>query len=347
MMTDQNSNDLVNSKGDANMLQDISSRTSMRNITRMDYARKDNKGRTQGWWVRMKRGSETFSRMFSDGKYGGKDKALAAAMRYRDELEKKYGVADYTGFRTDKTARNKSGVIGVHKDTKRKTKANGRIYSYEFWIASWVDEKGKHHVRSFSISKYGEAEALRLALKERDRAVALLHNKKKQRSDWENIPLEGLVTLVESVESSYEKGFALEELAARLFRSVAGFSITDRQVRTNTEEIDIEILNDCQFAPFRDEYALILVECKNWSEKCGKNEFVLFKEKIDNRSGRSSLGFFVSWNGFADTFTREMLRGSHDRTLVVPLDGERIRAAVEGEDFCQILVDAWHKAVRL
>jgi hypothetical protein len=38
---------------------------------------------------------------------------------------------------------------------------------------------------------------------------------------------------------------------------------------------------------------------KNWTGKCGKNEFVTFHTKLENRSQRCTLGFLISWNGFS------------------------------------------------
>lgn len=165
-------------------------------------------------------------------------------------------------------------------------------------------------------------------------------------SGWGELPIEKLVEAVETAGTSDEKGRALEELTAKLFAQIDGFSVTGR-VRTDTEEIDISILNDSQDPRFRREEAELLVECKNWSKKCGKNEFVIFKEKVENRKQRCSLGFLVSWNGFADTVTREMLRGSRENTLIVPLDGAAIRSAVRSNSFPDVLNDAWHRAVYL
>ena len=51
----------------------------MHHITRLDYQK------THGWWVRIKRYPETYSKLFSDGVWNGKDKALEAAIKWRDE----------------------------------------------------------------------------------------------------------------------------------------------------------------------------------------------------------------------------------------------------------------------
>lgn len=52
----------------------------LRNITRLDD------GGRAGWWVRVERNRQRYSCLFSDGAYGGKRAALAAATAWRDEL---------------------------------------------------------------------------------------------------------------------------------------------------------------------------------------------------------------------------------------------------------------------
>jgi hypothetical protein len=165
-------------------------------------------------------------------------------------------------------------------------------------------------------------------------------------SGWGGESLDVLVDAVETAKSTDDKGRSLEELFSRLLESIPGFSITGR-IRTVTEEIDISVLNDSQDPRFRRELALILGECKNWSGKCGKNEFVIFKEKLENRNRRCSLGFLLSWNGFAETVTKEMLRGSKGELLIVPITGKEIRAAVRDKNFPDVLAASWDAAVNL
>lgn len=165
-------------------------------------------------------------------------------------------------------------------------------------------------------------------------------------SGWGTESLDALVDAVEKAKSTDDKGRSLEELFSRLLESIPGFTITGR-IKTATEEIDISVLNDSQDPRFRREAALILGECKNWSGKCGKNEFVIFKEKLENRNRRCSLGFLLSWNGFAETVTKEMLRGSKDEFLIVPITGKDIRAAVRDKNFPDVLAACWNAAVNL
>jgi hypothetical protein len=165
-------------------------------------------------------------------------------------------------------------------------------------------------------------------------------------SGWGSETLDALVDAVENARSADDKGRTLEELCSRLFASVPGFTVTGR-LRTETDEIDISVLNDSSDARLRREGALILAECKNWTGKCGKNEFVTFHAKLENRSQRCTLGFLISWNGFSSTVTKEMLRGSREQILVVPMTGGDIRAAVRSGDFSKVLLECWDKAVNL
>jgi hypothetical protein len=165
-------------------------------------------------------------------------------------------------------------------------------------------------------------------------------------SGWGSESLDALVQAVENAQTTDDKGRSLEELCSRLFETVSGLSVSGR-VRTATEEIDITIVNDSLEPRLRRESALLLAECKNWTGKCGKDEFVVFREKIENRNRRASLGFLISWNGFTSTVTKEMLRGSREGVLIVPIAGKDLRAAVRDGDFSRALTQCWDAAVQL
>jgi hypothetical protein len=158
---------------------------------------------------------------------------------------------------------------------------------------------------------------------------------------------EDLDRVVEDMASgtSHEKGVRLEELTTRLFATVPGFSANGR-VLTETEEIDVTIANGAMEHPVRSrESALLIAECKNWSTVCGKNEFVLFEDKLRNRAGRVSMGSLISWNGFADTIEKSMLRGSRGDLLIVPLVGQDLREAVRNSNFPELLEERHRQAI--
>jgi hypothetical protein len=217
---------------------------------------------------------------------------------------------------------------------------DGAVIRMVFMVHSGEKNLGKafHHVKSVCEELEEAAED---AADQVGRLVAELAGRV---SGWGSRDLDALVVAVERATSADERGRSLEELVGRLFEAVPGFTVTGR-IRTATEEIDIAILNGSDDPRFRRESAILLAECKNWSDKCGKDEFVLFKEKIENRSNRCSIGFLISWNGFKSTVTKEMLRGSRETTLVVPMSGKEIRSAIRYNNFADVLASCWQQAV--
>lgn len=174
----------------------------------------------------------------------------------------------------------------------------------------------------------------------------LLAKEGQKLSGWGSLPLQELVDQVEVQTTHDAKGRILEELACRLFETVPGFQVTGR-VRTATEEIDIRMVNNSDDAIWKKEGAIILAECKNWSSKVGKDEFVLFKEKLTNRRQRCSCGFLISWNGFAGTINKELLRGSREEVFIIPVSGEDLRSAVLAGTFETLARTLWERVAFL
>jgi DNA-binding NarL/FixJ family response regulator len=146
--------------------------------------------------------------------------------------------------------------------------------------------------------------------------------------------------------NTQKKGKALETLLASLIASVEGFIEIDRNINTATEEIDLAFRN-ANLDPFWQRQGdVILVECKNWkSQRVGKNEFVLFKEKMENRYGRCKLGFLVCTEVFAQTIEKEMLRSSKTDLLVVPVNGRALQELVDSNDRGQVLLRLMQEAL--
>ena len=130
-----------------------------------------------------------------------------------------------------------------------------------------------------------------------------------------------------------QKGKALEELLAAVFAGIPGFAVSERNYHTATEEIDL-VLRNASADPFwREMGSLVLIEAKHWqSQRVGKNEYVQFYRKLENRGGHCTLGFLICTERFAETFQQESLRDSKFPLRVVPIDGEGLRRSVEAED---------------
>ena len=131
-------------------------------------------GSTHGWQVRVYRDGKTYSRLFSDRKHGGRVLAFEAAVAYRSELEDEVAAlpaAPPTRRLIRHNRSNTSGVIGISRTHKR----DRRGIAHEVYAVSWNPEPGVARGTSFSIKRYGEDTAFRLACQLRWEKMKAIH----------------------------------------------------------------------------------------------------------------------------------------------------------------------------
>lgn len=94
-----------------------------------------------------------------------------------------------------------------------------------------------------------------------------------------------------------QRGHALEDLITYLFELIPGITVTARNELNafKAEEIDVAFWNEGDPSGLRMFDHLILVECKNWSDRAGYSELAVFHDKLQSR-GRP-LGVFVAAAG--------------------------------------------------
>ena len=126
-------------------------------ISRIDQPEKHN----HGYYVRLSRRGKMESKFFADKSNGGKRAALRAARQHEAELMQR-AEAQGGKRREVRSVRNTSGKVGVSRSTSR---TEDQVY--EYWQASWSDAEGRRRSAKFSINKYGEEKARRLAIKAR------------------------------------------------------------------------------------------------------------------------------------------------------------------------------------
>src|SRR5712692_229508 len=104
------------------------------------------------WQFKFDRKEIYLSKVFSDGKYGGKRKALIAARQYRDKKVMPFG-AMYEYQPRNNDSRSKTGVIGVSYFRNKIYNLYCGEISGPFWKeeyrATW-GPRGKMKVRTFS-----------------------------------------------------------------------------------------------------------------------------------------------------------------------------------------------------
>lgn len=133
---------------------------------------------THGWFYRHYSGGKTFSKFFSDSRYGGKAQALDAAKKFRTAYEKKYPVLPRKPFHDKPPSHNTSGVVGVSETYT--TVRGGSKEKVPCFTVSWCPEPNTTKIKKFIYRDELERDE---AFKE---AVAFRKSKEREmRRAWE------------------------------------------------------------------------------------------------------------------------------------------------------------------
>lgn len=140
------------------------------NITRIDIG--DPPHGTHAWEVRIRRRGKRIEKTFSDSPFGGKKKALAAAAQFRDKALKQMKPYSKAELLRIPNSDNKSGIRGVRLK-ENFIKKNDRTYRYVAWEAMWCPKgDGRPKKLAFSVARYGNEKALRLAIAARKKGIS-------------------------------------------------------------------------------------------------------------------------------------------------------------------------------
>lgn len=121
------------------------------------------------WAVNFSRRGERHYRRFYEPKYDGSDKALAAAIVWRDQQLATTQVLTLVEFCQKTRSSNTSGVPGVHFSvSKRQPKG--------LWQAKLKLGGGKYISKSFSVLLYGNDRAYELAVAARSDMLTSIHS---------------------------------------------------------------------------------------------------------------------------------------------------------------------------
>jgi predicted HNH restriction endonuclease len=123
-------------------------------LTRYDF------GNSHGWWVRVERDQAKFHQFFSDGKYGSPEEAIVEAIKFRHEVISSFPL----GLRRRKGTKRALSPEPEKRISRCVDK--GKQQPYTYWKATWYDENYKVKNRSFSVIKFTEQGAKKLALAE-------------------------------------------------------------------------------------------------------------------------------------------------------------------------------------
>ena len=121
-----------------------------------------------GWQVRLQRRGVKYAKYFSDSLHGGEEGALAVATEWRDRLLSRLETGESVRI-CRRSARNRSGVVGVSKVTV----VSPAGVEYQFWQATWTPESGRRQCVKFSVRRYGDEQAFEMAVEARRKGAGL------------------------------------------------------------------------------------------------------------------------------------------------------------------------------
>jgi restriction endonuclease len=109
--------------------------------------------------------------------------------------------------------------------------------------------------------------------------------------------INGHLQICDNGTNNHQKGKAFEDLAAYLFETIAGISLSTRNQMNvfNSEEIDIAVWNDKSRFGLHFLPDIILIECKNWSLPVSSIEISWFCQKVLSRG--LDFGILIANNG--------------------------------------------------
>jgi len=132
-----------------------------------------------------------------------------------------------------------------------------------------------------------------------------------------------------------EKGKTLENLTKYIFENINGLIFIDRDIRLEAEEIDLVFSNGV-FLSWGDP---IVIECKNWSEKIGNNEVVVFINKLKKMDAKT--GILVTFEGITGTEYKDAILSIREALSegihIIVLLGKDLKNLNKGEEFIELL----------
>lgn len=124
-----------------------------------------------GYLVKGLRRGRRFHELFNISRYASKGECFKAAASRAKTLHELYPTLTRREYAQVKRKNWKNETVGVRKCLKKVTG-----FEYEFWEASWSPRPGVVKKRLFSVNKYGDREAQRLALKTREEGLASIRD---------------------------------------------------------------------------------------------------------------------------------------------------------------------------
>jgi hypothetical protein len=120
-----------------------------------------------GYLVKGRRRGRPFFEIFNFSRYPSEEECFKAAAARAKTIHNLYPPLTRREYAQIKRKNWRNKIVGVRRLIKK-----SKGIEYEFWEASWSPRVGVVKKRLFSVNKYGNKEAERMALKTREEGLA-------------------------------------------------------------------------------------------------------------------------------------------------------------------------------
>lgn len=132
---------------------------------------------------------------------------------------------------------------------------------------------------------------------------------------------------------AHKKGEKFEHFVSLIFQSFGYTEVSNRVKDKSLNEVDLIVRNETQDSFLNKFGKYILVECKNKPKsKVGKNDFIVFKSKLDATSGLSELGILATTGYIAWTTYIEAVRHSNGNKKIIFLSNPEFERIINARD---------------
>lgn len=174
---------------------------------------------------------------------------------------------------------------------------------------------------------------------ERDRRQRALHSERISHDELQRT-INGVFQ-----ESNFQKGKALENLAAEIFGSIKGLKIFRVNARLHAEEIDLLLENNITVGFWRFAGTPIVVECKNWSQKVGAREVSVLFDNLVSLGPKVCTGILIAPGGVTgDSHSNAVLKVREKRLLgrdIIILDKADLEEIAQGAHPVEVIDKKW------
>lgn len=144
--------------------------------------------------------------------------------------------------------------------------------------------------------------------------------------------LENAYARAKNCTNSQEKGLLFEEFLVNLFGQM-GFGFIQKRVTDDTSETDLILRNDLSDGFLSKFGKYIFVEAKNRpSVPVKKDDFVVFRAKLDSSNQLAELGIIVSAFNVASTVRLEALRTSKESGKILLFSHNELMRLIMADD---------------